>query len=531
MNVHTPSVRDYLRIIFRRKWALLLPLLLGCVLIAPVWMGTAPRYRALAAVQRQDFSAFRGGPASLITSASPQIDVRALQAELFAWTNLEDVIIETKQDVGLETQADWQAKYAALQNAIQISAVAQGRGIDIIHFAVVDTDPQVAADLANTISRKYVEMAKSRQAMGGRSTIEFLQTEMERYKQKLSETEKELDQYHQEHFSDLPNVKNGIRSRLLSLRIEKASRELQLTEAQSRLKELKRQLESVPVTSRSEVMREQNPVIVDLSEQLMQRRRQVRLLTATMTEDHPQMKQLREEIATLEEQLAETPEWVEVSEREIINPQYQDLLTHQNQLEQETQGYQAALRSVDATIQANMQELQDVLDQENRYNELVRQRAEYTELYNQYRTQLNEAQRRAKVQQDEYVAKVEVYAPALKPEFPYRTPKYKLAAMCVLGGLAAGIGLMFALEFCDRSFRNIEDAKEFLQLPVLASISVITPAAQEAARRRRRLFLAGGAALLLLVVAGAATAWYFQDPGGFQGFMDTLKTKVNKMVG
>lgn len=531
MDDNSFSVRDYLRIVFRRKWALILPAVAGVLLVAPVWLMTTPRYRAVASVRRLDYAAMRSSPASLISGGAPHVDIRALKAELFAWPNLQDIIVETKQDVGLQTPADWQSKYSELQEALDVDAEAQSRGVDIIQFAAVHTEPKLAADLANTAASNYVELSKERQSQGGESAIRFLRTEMENYRDKLREVEEELDTYRQEHYSDLPNVKDGIRRRMLSLRIEKESRELQLQEARSKLEEVLRQLGTVPKTSRSEVMREQNPVAVDLEEQLRQRRRAHQLLSVQMEEAHPRFRKLKDEIATLEEQLAETPQWIEVSEKEVANPQYQQLLTNEANLEQEIKGYQAALSQIQASIEANRRELDNVMKQESQYNDLVRKQGEYQQLYSQYRGQLNEAQRRAKVQQDDYVAKVEMLARALTPEFPYRTPKYKVALMCIMAGLAAGVALMFGLEFCDRSFRNIEDAKNYLEVPVLASISTIVSEQERRTRRRTKLLLAGGASVLLLACVAGAWYWRMQDPAGFAAALNRIKRAVNQFVG
>jgi hypothetical protein len=41
-------------------------------------------------------------------------------------------------------------------------------------------------------------------------------------------------------------------------------------------------------------------------------------------------------------------------------------------------------------------------------------------------------------------------------------------------GASAGVGFVFAKEFMDQSFLDIEDAKQSLELPVLGAISRIT---------------------------------------------------------
>ncbi len=69
---------------------------------------------------------------------------------------------------------------------------------------------------------------------------------------------------------------------------------------------------------------------------------------------------------------------------------------------------------------------------------------------------------------------------------------------------------MFGLEFCDRSFRNIDEAAAFLKVPVIASLTKIVPAHEALARRRRRLAVGLIVLVVMLAALTAATVWYIQ---------------------
>jgi len=510
MQTHVVSVRDYMRMIFRRKWARVLPVLGGIFLFFPLWATMPEKYRAVATVRRQDYSATKTGPAALISSESPRIDVRAIEAEVFAWNNLHEVLVETKQDVDLHSPAEWQAKYDELRKAISVKPAAQSRGIDLIDFEVILPDPALAQQIANTVANNFVERSKSAQRSGGLTAIDFLQREMDKFRELLRKTEMELDRYRDEHFADLPDVKNGIRNRLLSLRIQEDARRLQLQEAQSRLEETEKQLAQIEPTVRSEVTKQQNPAVVDLRNSLSEKERALQMLLISYTDDHPEVVRLRAEIAAIKDQLEGLPERIDVSERQTINPQYQELLSERLRLKQEIRGHEAALRTLGAELAAHDLELADVVKQEKHYNDLLRNQREYSELYDQYRRQLAEAQRRVTVQEEEYVTRVELYAPALKPAIPYRRPVAKLAMACLFGGVAAGVALMFGLEFSDRSFRNVEDAAGFLKVPILGSLTTIVPPEVQQARRRRKWAIAGIVLVVLLVLLAAGTFWYIE---------------------
>ena len=123
------SVRDYLRMLFRRTWALLLPVVAGVLVFFPVSVLTPKTYRAVAMVLQQDSS-----PAAAISTERRPLQVKAIESDIFNPDNLKEVVVQTKQDVDLVTEADRQKKYEELRNAIHVTSVAQGRGTDIIQF-------------------------------------------------------------------------------------------------------------------------------------------------------------------------------------------------------------------------------------------------------------------------------------------------------------------------------------------------------------------------------------------------------------
>ncbi len=127
------------------------------------------------------------------------------------------------------------------------------------------------------------------------------------------------------------------------------------------------------------------------------------------------------------------------------------------------------------------------------------------------------------MQDEEFTVKVELYSPALKPARPYNKPVIKLAMGCLMGGVGAGLALMFGLEFCDRSFRNIEDASSFLKVPVIASLTKIVPAEEALARRRRRLLLGGVLLLLLLFALTLGAIWFVGGHHTSDDVIDALR--------
>jgi uncharacterized protein involved in exopolysaccharide biosynthesis len=488
--------------LFRRKWALLLPVVAGVLAFFPAWALTPKTYRAVAMVTQQDSS-----PAAAMATESRPMQVKAIEADIFNPKNMEVLVGQTKQDVDLVTEADRQKRYEELRNAIHVESVAQGRGTDIIQFEVIHRDPDVAQNVANTVATKFVERKKEALKSGNLKDINFLQEETNSYRAALSQAEKAIDAYRSTPFADLPDVKNTIRNRLLQLRIDQDAKNMELEATRGRLAEAEAQLKQVPKSIQGETTSEPNPAVTDLKATLTQMERKLQLLLINYTEGHPEVVQLHSQIAAIKEQLAKEPERINTSEKEIANPQYQDRLTDISRLKQEIKGGETALRQLGADVAANDKKLQDVVEQEKTYNDLVRDQSRYTELWNTYRRQLEEAQLRQKVQQGDLGTTVEIYRSAIRPAIYYK-PVAKMALVCLMGGIGAGIVLMFGLEFCDRSFRSTEDAEEFLKVPVLGSLTaIVTPEAVEARRQRRKTVALELLTVVLVLLVLYATAY------------------------
>jgi uncharacterized protein involved in exopolysaccharide biosynthesis len=274
------------------------------------------------------------------------------------------------------------------------------------------------------------------------------------------------------------------------------------------MEEAEAQLKQVKPSIQGETTSEPNPTVTDLKASLTQMEQSLQLLLTSHTENQPDVVHLRSQIAAIKEQLAKEPERINTSEKEVVNPQYQDLLTAISGLDEEIKGTEAALRELDANVKANEMKLADVVRPEMHYNDLLRDQAEYTELYTKYRRERDEAQERATVLLKELGTKVELSERALRPAIPYRQPAAKLALVCLVSGIAASLVLMLGLAFGSRLFRNIDAAAECQEVPWLADVAATLPNEVALARQRLRLVIGGIVLVVLLVVLTLGSLWW-----------------------
>ncbi len=183
------------------------------------------------------------------------------------------------------------------------------------------------------------------------------------------------------------------------------------------------------------------------------------------TDKHPLVKQVRERIdAKMDELKKDNLEFTEAnilkteSNQKIIQ-QIQSALT---QLE----GAAPDAASTDAGLYKFMllDKFGDVVARDAKVNE---------EIYNILLERLETAKITQRLQMSKEGTRYTIVDPPRVPLSPFRPRRELVAVAGLFIGLAAGAGLLFMIEFFDKSFIDVEDAKEYLGVPLLGAISRI----------------------------------------------------------
>lgn len=531
MSRSPTTVRDYLRVVFRRKWWLVIGAIAGTIAAVVVWSRTPPIYLASVVVKRTNLALRGAEPVGGPSRMTPD----QLRVEILTWENLNRVIREVKLDVGLVTDGQWEEQRNRVRDAIKIRAAARGHGVDLVDISVEHETPKKAAEIANAVADNYVQATQEEGKAFSEDALGFYREEADDALEKLRQVEQELAKYRVDfdYFRELPEIKTRLNDALLGLQIEKATRERELQEVKRKLEEVEKQIEETPTTILGERTREQNPEYAAIKAQLDGAKFRLQQMLTGMTEEHRAVKQAKQDIVDLEERLATTPEQMEVAEREILNPVYQQLLTQKFDYDRQVRGYEVALSVTASQIAARQEELNGVDDTNRKLTDLERERREYAERYDTFRSQRDQALVAARAKKEKGLGTdVQILARAITPASPYYAKRVKLALGCLVAGMAAGVGVVVGLELMDSSFRNREDAGEFLSpIPILGSISTLDLTVKEPSapppkttpsRRRSRLVMVSGVVVFCLVCGLGLLLWESVEPGAVRKLPDRL---------
>ncbi len=238
------------------------------------------------------------------------------------------------------------------------------------------------------------------------------------------------------------------------------------------------------------------------SAEIAQLQEQLDALLIDSTEMHPRVKQLKEKINAqkkeLEKENLEFSEDAALTSQADNNPIIGEIKKAIETLEAQdkTNGPQPEVQSQIYKVM-----LIDKLDKV-----MARDVGVNTQIYNMLLQRLETAKITYRLQTSKEGTKYTILDPPRVPLAPFYPKKVLLALIGMILGAMGGAGLIVSAEFLDKSFLDVEDAKNFLGTPLLGAISKINT--EESIRREKEktqlvygFTIAGGAFFITLTVA------------------------------
>lgn len=229
---------------------------------------------------------------------------------------------------------------------------------------------------------------------------------------------------------------------------------------------------------------------------------QLKKLLTDSTEQHPLVKELRQRIATVRKELASGEYEVAIFGKSVSSPEAEAL---KQELEKMTKEASSAVNEVNPNAPTDpntaiyklmlIDKVDSALARDVKVNENI---------YNLLLQKLETAKITQRLEASKEGTRYTIIDPPRLPLSPTQPNKPLVIFMGLILGVGAGASLIFAREFLDSSFLDLEEAKASLDVPVLGAISRLTTQEEkdkEAANRKKMLTIGAIASAAFFIIA------------------------------
>jgi len=490
------NVDDYLAILRRRWWVILVPALLGPAIAFSISLKLPERFTSetLVLVEQQRV------PDSYVQSVTTEdLNQRlsTMQEQILSRTRLQPIIERFAlypQAKGQQSMEDPVNRMRKDVSVTPVKPVVSTRAGDLPGFYIrfVAGNARLAQQVCAEITSMFIEENLRQREQNAQGTTDFLQTQLEEAKRKLDERDAKLAQFKRKYMGSLPDETQTNLGLLGALNTQLEATTQTLNRAQQD-KVYTESLLAQQVASWRAMKSADMPQPETLEQQLAAMENQLLALEARYTSDHPDVikwkaaieqlkKRIRDAGAAAKEKPAEKVQAASVAEP----PQIQQLRSQLHAYEQAIQANtreQERLKEQIKLYQSRIQ-LSPVVEQE--YKEITRDYQTALDFYNDLLKKKNQSSMATDLERRQQGEQFRVMDPANlpeKPSFPNR-PMFALAGFG--GGLALGLGLALLLEMRDKSLRTERDVEFYLGQPTLVMVPSIAGAENGKQRWRRR---------------------------------------------
>ncbi|MFH1995412.1 MAG: XrtA system polysaccharide chain length determinant [Candidatus Omnitrophota bacterium] len=520
----TGVARNYVEIFFRRKWLFIVPTVLISGLAVAYSFTIPPMFKTSAIVLIEEEKVSNPLISGFTISSTVSGRLVSIVKILLSRPVLDKVVSELNlASYGLDTK-----EYEGLINAIRDSVSVNLLGGNILKISNENEDPIMCQKIVNSLTQLFIEHNLELQMRETNSGIEFLEHQREIYAQKLRESEGSLRKF-KELFQDGLSVKTSRKVselvgapqsmmnvdllRFTEFKEDLLQLNLQLQELTKRKEELSRQF----LQEEEYIVSERNvdPSVIGLKKELANKQVELATLEADATGEHPLVKRAQQQIEELKEAIKKKrSETVSSSDKETLNPMYQNIKIELNNANMQIASLKKRVQLTELYVGDYKERIKSIPKKEAELDELQRDYGINSAMYTDLTKRLETAYLTRRLELQEKGTRFKIVDPAVVPRTPFKPNRQFLGLAGMILGMGMGVGLIFMAEMTDHSFIEINQLRNFLNIPVLASISqILTIEEAEEIKARKRLGVLFLFVFVIFVVLGGIAKFILLKSG------------------
>ncbi|HYX67703.1 MAG TPA: Wzz/FepE/Etk N-terminal domain-containing protein [Terriglobales bacterium] len=489
------TAADWLRILRRRRWRLILPAVLGAVLGVAVATVLPKQYTSHTTVLVEE-PVVPDSYVKPVVSDDLNQRLAGMQGQILSRTRLQDLIQQLHLYPSDAGRIPVEVLVERLRKSIKVSPVsimpgAPSQSLPGFNVDVTYGDAWLAQQICSRITTMFMDSNSRLRQEQSEDTTQFLAQQLTEAKAKLDEQDARLAAFQRQHLGEQPEDANTNLTLLTGLSQQLEAVTQGLNQAQQQ-KAFTQSLLSQQLAASAAQKTPDGRSAQTLQQQLDELQRQLATLEARYTENHPSVLRVKDAIARLQKKIREAPAQEEAlgsrpdpRASAVESPQVQQLraqIEQENLATRQKEQEQARLQHEMSVLQGRIQ-LSPAVEQE--YKSITRDYQTALDFYNDLLKKQNNSQMATELERRQQGESFRVLDPPSLPQRP-SFPDRRLFALGGLGlGLVLGAGLVQLAESQDKSLRNSRDVELYLKLPAVAVISSFRAPAEHEARGRR----------------------------------------------
>lgn len=474
---------DYLSVLRRRKWWLVVPLtgsIVAGALLAVLW---PKEYISEAQI---GIAAPTLAPELLrgVSSLDRDERQRAISQQLLSRQVLERVVREEQLNPTrpVEDVAGWLRSRVLVAVDQPIGRGSDTRnGLDSFKLGYVDGSADRAQRVTNRLAYVFVEENSKTQTERAENTSEVFGQQLRASQERLAVLEAQLRAKKEANMGRLPDqvganlaMANGLRQSFESYSMQLRSEQDRLSQIESQIEDMRKGSATVPVTSAAaSAIQGAQARITQLQQQLTQER------ALGKTDKHPDVVFVQGEIATARAELAAIKQPADATREDLLqaDPIYRQRLQDRDAARLRVNALRAQSAQASAQIGAYQSRVEAApmveQDLSSVQREVDLEQTRYTDL----KTKHENARLAGDLARKQGGERFSVLYPAYpgRPAHPGRQAKLLLIAIAL--GFVLGCAMVVGREFLDRSVHDVRALQSEFEIPVLGEIPRINGAA------------------------------------------------------
>jgi polysaccharide chain length determinant protein (PEP-CTERM system associated) len=481
----TPA--ELLKIVQRRKLSLSLPFAVVLLLSSAVALLWPPVYKSTASILIEEQEVPTDYVMTTVTSYAEQ-RIQQINQRIMSYTRLLEII----QQFGLYPEMTGNYTTEEVVEQMRKDTLLQPVSAEVVDrrtgrptsatiaftLSYQGRDPHKVQQVANVLVSLFLGENLKERVKQVKTTSEFLESEMSKLKHELAAQESRLADFKERHINELPELLNANTQILNNIERSLETNAQQLRSLKEREGYFQTQLTGIKprVEKEEEVTRKR---LEELKVELVS-------LTQRFSNEHPDVRKTRAEIAQLEEKIAALGSMGAAS-GPPDNPAYITLAAQLASTRAELQAVQRQMERQNAEVAEYRRRIAATPRVEEEYGALVANRNNTQTKVNDLMRKLMDSRVAHGMEKEQKGERFTLIDPPRLPEKPFKPNRLAIVLIGMVLGIGAGVGFTALREFNDDSVRTGEQLEASTGFPVLAGIPVIETVGDTRRKQARRM--------------------------------------------